>query len=446
MLLRFLRKKIEALLDIMLDRKVIPRTDSNSRVIVIGDKNFVFGLDWRIAPSNTELKRNLKKAKKDGFSHYTLTQYGDLVGYYSGYNKKKTYSAALVVSENLAKEGLTVVVLKLEDDLFGVVILEDSKPVPGYDFVGTKSEIDLLVGEFLKIQETHHIVKIGNSGYFPDELQVELDFAFHLDGRRAALKKLPNPQRVVAIISVITVVASPVYFTLDYLQKEKQQVELLRKQIANRPNTVYERKWVSAKHEIGIMGQVSVDNWLQTIQSIPVKNMGWILKVIECTQNECKASWKREYGNFDDFKKNILKGVIDKKTEEIQSGDDPAVSSIYTYFKLPNLKEIELDRQTLPDLKTGLISFSSYLQDLSLLDGAKSSLTKPEMYPVSLDARQIHLPVFRGKWSYRGLIYSLNEIKIPAYAVANSLVVKATDNGDFLYEVSGYYYVRAERQ
>ena len=159
---------------------------------VIEGVRYVLGLEWRLIPPTRSLQRTLSLARKEDKKQYVLTEMQDIIGFCGPLPQKwgKTYSAALHLAARMSQGGLELYAFELTNGQCMVVALNESKPIPGFDFVGDPAVGRGLVDEFMAIEQGQPIRFVGNAGWLEGEETVYLEDIFANPARSACLKRL----------------------------------------------------------------------------------------------------------------------------------------------------------------------------------------------------------------------------------------------------------------
>ena len=406
---------------------------------------FLFGIEWEFSPFTGSKNSELQRQRKAGNTYYVISAYEDSIGYMSQLPdvKGSKYAAAIHLADRHSQGGIEIFCFSIKEDLYSFIALNDSRPVPGHDYIGSKNNVIQLAEDFANLQEQQAIRYIGNSGLFDMEEPLSIDKAFSKPDSQARVKTILNQSLIVSVVMVAILIYAAYYAIDYYLTQEQLEEEAAKQALLNNPNTLYEKQIVSALQAAGVAGQVQISAWLKSIGKLPLKVAGWRLTQVKCNPQECVAFWQREYGNFTELFSSIP--VAFTNTTENMDPAKPGVSSATTTHVLaPLLNKKILSRETLPTSNQVLRIFSSQLQDISLIENISLSMDKPKLFP---DAAQGSLeslthPVLRGTWSITHDLWSLDSLNLYPFVVPETLELQFPENsqGNIVYALKGSYY------
>jgi hypothetical protein len=422
-----------------------------SQLVKVDKHHYVFGLDWRFFTDNKDLHRTTRAAKREGFSHRVITQTEDLVGIarLSAVSKKfKLHSASLQVAQTVSMGGIELFVFKFDSDQYGLVALNDSRPIIGFEKAGSRSEIMTLAGEFQLSQVGYNIRQAGNTGSLEHEEPLKLSAAFAQPDDTTQVKPIPDYKMMALKGAAVLGVLAVMFSVYGYFNEAKIK-EAMRKQVSERdPNFIYEREIGAGMKGTGLPAQVQMERWRNTIKDIPLSRQGWTLTTISCQPEKCTLNWKRDFGSYAEF--FAVSQAHETLSTESQSPNNPAVSNIQTLLKVPpaSARSAELTRDTLHSLAQMQRLLGSQLQDLSLLQNSKVELKAPELFPApaGLTAQQVSKPVVRGEWMLAHEIWSLNDLQfnIPALELESLQISPADTSSEWFYTLKGRYYAKGK--
>lgn len=406
---------------------------------------FLFGIDWEYSPLAGGKNKELQAQRKKGLSFYALSHFEDVIGYVGALPqaKGKKYAAALQMSDRLSQGGIEIFCFHLKDDVYSFIALNESKPVPGHDYVGSKENVWQLGDDFSNLQEKQAIRYVGNSGIFEMEEPLTLEKALSNPSSNAQFKSIINQPLFMALAAALLAIVGLIYGVNEYLTYLLIQEEQKRQALMNDPNLLYEQNIEPALKQVTNGGRTQIDNWMQTIGKLPLKTGGWRLDSVKCNLQDCTATWQREYGNFSDLFNNIPLAYV-SRTENMDTAKPNQSTATTTHQLAQKTHAQTLTRNTLPVAKDVLSQFSSQLQDLSLLDKTVISLEKPVLFPPtaqgSLDS--LKHPVVRGAWGLQLELWSITSLKLYPYAVPESLEIQfpAGQQDQAIYSLKGSFY------
>lgn len=406
---------------------------------------FLFGIDWEYSPLAGGKNKELQAQRKKGLSFYALSHFEDVIGYVGALPqaKGKKYAAALQISDRLSQGGIEIFCFHLKDDVYSFIALNESKPVPGHDYVGSKENVWQLGDDFSNLQEKQAIRYVGNSGIFEMEEPLTLEKALSNPSSNAQFKSIINQPLFMALAATLLAIFGLIYGVNEYLTHLRIQEEQKRQALMNDPNLLYEQNIEPALKQVTNGGRTQIDNWMQTIGKLPLKTGGWRLDSVKCNLQDCTATWQREYGNFSDLFNSIPLAYV-SRTENMDTAKPNQSTATTTHQLAQKTHTQTLTRNALPVAKDVLSQFSSQLQDLSLLDKTVISLEKPVLFPPtaqgSLDS--LKHPVVRGAWGLQLELWSIASLKLYPYAVPESLEIQfpAGQQDQAVYSLKGSFY------
>ncbi len=406
---------------------------------------FLFGIDWEFTLFTGSKNKELQAQRKAGFRFYAMSPFEDVIGFVRALPtaKGKKYAAALHLADKLSQGGIEVFSFHLKDDLYSFIALNESKPVPGHDYIGTKENVWQLGEDFANLQEQQAIRYLGNSGIFAMEEHLTVEKAFSNPPASALVKPIFNLPLLQALAAVLLTVFGLLYAANEYLTQLRIKEEQQRQAALNDPNRLYEQAIEPALKQVSVGGRWQLDQWLNTMGKLPMKTAGWRLGSVKCGLNDCTATWHREYGNFTELF-NSLPVAFTSRTENMDAAK-PELSTATTVHALSPTPSVgKLSRNQLPLARDVLSEFSSQLQDLSLLDKTVLTLEKPSLFPSAAQGTPESLtrPVMRGTWGLQLELWSISSLNLYPYVVPESLDLQfpVGQQDQAVYSLKGSFY------
>lgn len=427
----------------------VSETAMTSQMVV--DKNvYHFGLDWRSTPPQKMLSGELNNARIQGSSHYVMSPMRDVLGYFTSTPKQRgvAFSAAIQLSETISHSGIELFVFACDNQQYGLVALNESQPVPGFDYLGSRDDVLQLAEDFKAIQQDQTIRIAGDAGLFEEEEHITRDSVFRHSESNAKLIKLPNPNRTRMLMALGLLIVASVSTGLYMVQIERERIAEEQRKLEQDPNRLYERTITQALQDAGVSGDPVLKNWLAVVGHLPLRRNGWHLTKLICVPAECTATWARAYGNFSEFHDDLPFDI--KSSKEVQEGDNPAAASIQTVHVIPPTPDAPpIERAALGELRPTLRAMASKLQDTSILNDARTSLTEPTLYPDNSvgSINELHRPVVRGRWSITHEAWTLRDLALSAYEVPELLEITfmpAKTEAIPIYKLTGSYYAKGK--
>jgi len=406
---------------------------------------FLFGIDWEYSAPAGSKNKELQAQRKKGLGFYALSHFEDVIGFISALPvaKGRKYAAALHLADRLSQGGIEIFCFHLREDLYSFIALNESKPVPGHDYVGTKENVWQLGDDFANLQEKQAIRYVGNSGIFEMEEPLTLEKALTDPASHAQFKSIIHQPLLLAFAAVLLGVLGLVYGANAYLTHLRIQEEQKRQALLNDPNVLYEQSIGPALKQVTSGGRTQIDSWIQTIGKLPLKTAGWRLDSVKCTLQDCTATWHREYGNFSELFNSLGLAYV-SRTENMDTSKVGNSTATTTHRLAEASRASTMDRNALPVAKDVLSLFSSQLQDLTLLDNATITLDKPVLFPASAQgsAETLQRPVVRGTWGLQLELWSIHSLKLLPYVVPETLDIQfpADKQDQAVYSLKGSFY------
>ena len=416
-------------------------------ITVIEGVRYVLGLEWRLIPPTRALQRTLSLARKELKSKYVLTDMEDIIGLSGPVPGKwgSTYSAAIHLASRMAQGGLELYVFEVPKQQYMVIALNESRPVPGFDFLGTASDARALIDEFLAIQQGQSLRFVGNTGWLEGEENVAVEDIFVSPSRGARLKHLPARHVFKWLLGLAALVGLSVAGSQYWLESEREELMVSNPEVPPSPVMEYQLALRKALAELPPAGPVLLQQWQALIRSLPLMHAGWRLQDVACDVTTCTAQWVRVYGTYDDFFKQLPGQASDG--QEVQTGDDALHALVLTHHPVPkHTASAPMQAAKLPPMNQALRSLSSHLQDFSLLGQVHVEISKPTLFAGTQDPAKLPEAVMTGVWKIKHDAATLSHLQVPDYGVPQKLSLQIAGSSDkpaMSYEFSGQYYVQA---
>ena len=421
--------------------------DESAKLVTIDGVRYVLGLEWRLLPPTRSLQRTLSLARKERKSQYVLTDMEDIIGFCGALPYKWTfaYSAALHLAGRLSQGGLELYAFALANGQCMVVALNESRPIPGFDFVGEADIARGLMDEFLAIQQGQPIRLVGNAGWLEGEESVALEDIFAQPVRAARLKRLWADNAVKWAAGVAGVLALAVAGGHYWVEMEREQMIAAAQNPLIDPNAQYQKALAQAWAEVPAPGPHLLRQWQNLMADLPLVHAGWRLKNVECDAKLCKAQWSRLYGTYADFFKQLPPNS--QSAQEVQEGDNALQAMVVSHHSVV-AEDIETPwrNAALPRMDHALRELSSDLQNFSLLGQVQVELSKPTLFGGTQDPQSLNAAVMTGQWTVQHDASTLGYLTVPDYGVPKRLVLQVSptkEKSAMTYVFEGQYYVQA---
>ena len=419
-------------------------------VTVIEGVRYVFGLEWRLIPPTRSLQRTLSLARKENKMQYVLTDMQDIIGFCGHLPRKwrNAYSAALHLAGRLSQGGLELYAFELAHDQCMVVALNESRPIPGFDFVGEAALGRGLVDEFLAIEQGQPIRFMGNAGWLEGEESVALEDIFANPASAARLKRLWAANSVKWAAGGAAVFLSLVAGGHYWVEMEREEMMMAAQNPAIDLNAEYQQSLAQAWAEVAAPGAGLLLQWQALMADLPLVHQGWGLKKVECDAKACQAQWTRMYGTYADFFKKLPPRT--HSAQEVQEGDDALQAMVVSkHVVVPKEPQPTWHHAKLPRIDIALRELSSELQNLALLGQVKVALSKPTLFGGNEDPQLLAQPVMTGQWSVKHDASTLGYLTVPSHGVPKRLLLevsKANGQPAMTYVFEGQYYAQAVKK
>jgi hypothetical protein len=413
--------------------------------LILKGQVFLFGIDWEYSPFEGSKNKELQAQRKNGFAFYAVSRFQDAIGYVKALPavKGKKYAAALHICDQQSQGGIEIFCFHLNANRYALIALNESKPVPGHDYIGSKENVWQLGMDFANLQENQPIRYVGNAGIFDMEETLTLEKVFSNPSPNSEFASITNQPLIVGLASVILTVFGLIYGVNEYFAHIKQQQELQRQAMMNDPNLMYERSIEPALKQVTNGGRTQIDNWMQTIGKLPLKTAGWRLNAVSCNLQSCTATWNRQYGNFSELF-NSIPVAFASRTELMDATKPGNSTATTTHLLLDEPKAQGLSRSNLPVAKELLSQFSSQLQDLSLLDNTVITLDKPALFPITAQGTpdSLNRAVVRGNWGLQLELWTIGSLNLFPNVVPETLDIQFSEGKQdpAVYSLKGSFY------
>ena len=416
------------------------------RPIQIEGKTYILGLEWRLIPPTRALTRTLTLARKEGKSAYAISEMEDLIGVGSlalGIFGSK-FSAALHLANKFSQGGLELYGFEINDRQIAVIALNESRPIPGFDFLGDRSTGRKLIEEFLAIQTGQPVRQVGNAGLLEAEESVALEDLFSAPSKSSRIRSLPSRAGTRNLITIGILLLAIFSGILYWLKEEQEKVLAENRVVRESLDHLYRTELIRELNKLPSAGSARFDAWVEVLKKLPTENQGWRLVRVECSGDECKAQWDRIYGSYSDFMEMLPPET--RLAEEVQVKNSPLSASIMTWHKTYPTQDPEkrIVVEDLPAMRDGLRQISDHFQDLSLLGKGTAEMDRPGLFGGTTDSSEIKTPVYFGKWLLTQEIWLLPHVAVDAHCVVDKLEIDFFDDKGQptnLFKLRGTYYV-----
>lgn len=402
-------------------------TRTQTRILKVGAHRVAFGLNWQ-PHAGLEWPKQLAHLKTQGFKAFAASVPPDLVGVADVPVRGKTAAASLVLADRYSKGGSELFVFRI-DATCVLLALSDGQPVPGFDVAGLKNQIASTAELFIQIKSGQPIRIAGNVDWLagmeplsPDQAFSNVKSHVRLHNLQDWRALLPRGLAVLALLGLVGGVGTMAY-------QAEQERQALAEQVPADPNLDYEQTLAQALLRVSPAGSGALHQWANTVRDLPVSLAGWTLVKVQCRPDACKATWKRQYGNYADFshaaEADLGASVV------MAPGKDLADAEVSTLHPIVLLQAERLQKQRLPGSKEAQQVWGGTLQDLLLLGSSKAMLGDFKLFGANSGSSEAGLraPVFKADFRLETGLWLLDEIELPPYAVPESLEIQFSLDG-----------------
>jgi hypothetical protein len=422
----------------------------------------VFGVRWSPITQDAHLGTQLRNARKKGFTYYILTPQGDavgLIGSLKGKFRVRPHAASLILSEHFSTSGSELYLFEHEHQ-WSLVGLSDNSPMPGFDTMGTREQIEVLAQEFAEMNAGQAVRYFGNvKGYSEMSMLLPTQLIERVD-RRTRLRFVPNYVLRWTTAALCFLLAGGFVGVNQYLNQMWSQEQAAALMKVSNPNTAYEKSIDAALSGAGRSGNYSLNPWRSTLQTIPTQAGGWQLKSFECKADKCLAIWSRHGGNYLDFENaflnisSVLPDLVprDSGQDELQTTHPAAEVGPLAIGQVEQPRQ--LVRSQLPKIRDAYLQWASFLQDVKLMPRQASTFSSAKLFGSVGSIDQITRPVVRSTWTLESDLWTLRDLFLPNYVVAEKLEIFTVNknlamsaNGqvparDYRYKITGSFYAQ----
>jgi hypothetical protein len=418
--------------------------NQNALWVRFDQHRFVLGMEWRmLEPTEKLVRAKLSKLRREGMQWYAASGLQDAVGLCSGVPQARQpmHSAALHLANQWSNGGIELFVFGMAEQRVAVVALNNRRPLPGFDFIGSLAEAQDLIEEFEAIQQGEVVRRVGDLGLLANEERLSAQTVFDQPSAESRLKKIPS-LRALMLLGAGLVVMLGCVGGIYYWQLQDRDAMLanLPAPVAPDPNPAYNQQAAQQVQALSLQGQALYQAWVQLSTELPLSHQGWVLTQVECKAEVCSADWKRQYGSVDDFFAKLpLHASI---AQHLPVDKDALTHHLQTSHTTPP-KTVERSYEKTADLIPAVEGFrgvSSWLQDLSLLGGRNVQVEKPQVWVSGTDAAALKQPLLKGTWTAELPLTLASDLVVPPYA---TVTLFKTTLG-VTYQLTGNYYVRSD--
>jgi hypothetical protein len=409
-----------------------------SKAWFVDDARLVFGMRWSPISKDASLGTQLKQARRTGYAYHVVSQQGStlgLIGPLSNHSAGAVHSVAMVLAEHFSTSGAELFVFEHEGQ-FALVGLADNNPTPGFDAQGSRETIEALADEFMGMNTGQSIRLVGNVDWLPDMADLQPTELAERANKRSRLRIIQSQNLKIALAILTLLVVSGLgvgYYLLEIVWRQSQVVETTKKNT----NLLYEESISAALTGVGSSGSGSLLAWRDTLKTVPLEVAGWELRALLCKADKCTATWVRASGNFAEFDGNFPYAskqrpalVPAEKNEQLLETEHPVTLLPALVPAPPAPREPQgLQRANLPLVRDAYLQWGSFILDAQLLPNQAASLRAATLFGGTGPLEEIKKPVLKGSWQLESDLWTLKDLRLPPYVVAESLAVSRAGGG-----------------
>jgi hypothetical protein len=397
----------------------------------------VFGVQWSPISGNAPLRKQLTVARQKKYPYFALAPEKAAVGLIGAFpgsmgRKVKKYSASLVLSEFFSTSGAELFVFEHAGQC-ALVGLSENNPLPGFDAIGTRLEIQALAQEFMEMNSERQIRYIGNVDWLDDINPMPPVQMVERVNSRAQLSAMPNPTLRLSILALALLVGGGLWGASTYLENAWAEKQSQNHPPPPDPNIGYELAIVADLAKVGEAGNPTLNAWRKAISEVPIESGGWVLHGFECKPQECTGKWRSESSSFEDFEaafpypSSKRPAMVPTENGERMLQTTHPVPTPVKNAAADSAPASKLTRQMLPKARDAHLQWASFIQDFNLIPGQKGIIKAAVFYGGS-SIEKIKNPVFKGTWSLDSQLWTLPDIFLPGYVVPESLSIVSSDS------------------
>jgi len=419
--------------------------NTNAYCISFDPHFFVWGMEWRLLEPSEKLGRSqLTKLSREGMKWHASNGLQNFVGMCNHIHDARSHmhSAALHLASQWSNGNLELFVFGMPEQQVALVALNEQRPLPGFDFIGSLTDVQILIDEFESIHQGEAIRRVGDLGLLVDEETLSVSTVFDQPKSDSKLKKMLG-FKVLVIFAVVVLLGTGALSGAYYMQR-LERARLLTETPEPQPpdpNLAYDQQVLQKVKELNAENQFLYSAWMRMAMQLPLTNKGWELTQIECKIKDCKATWRHQFGSAEDFYNHPPPNT--QHTEQVLVDKNVLSQQIQTTHIPPAYldKPIYDKPSDLPQAKQGFRVVTSWLQDLSLI-GAQNAVVEPaKVWNVPTEeSTSIKHPIFKGNWSIDLPLSMAPDLEVPSFA---SVTFMKTNLGS-TYQLSGDFYVYAD--
>jgi len=398
---------------------------TQTRVLKIGTAHVAFGLQWQ-PHHGANIAQQINHLKSQGYKGYAVSSPADVVGVSDISLPRKTISGALALADRFSKGGCELFVFDT-DSAHTLVALNNGLPVPGFDVIGLKSEIQSAIQLFREIRKDDAIRLVGNVNWLDGIETLSPIKAFTDCPGYVCIQPMERWQtqlRRIVLIGLPVLICWGAYSLYQFDQEASKA-----QQAPEDPNLAYERDLNQALLRTAPTGSALLQHWNDTLEALPVTLGGWTLKSVKCRADACKSEWKRHHGSFTDFSQaaQLVLGVSAVEA----SGKELEAAVVSVMHPIQALNSGRFQRQALPHVDLAQRSLGALLQDLLLLGARQAVLTDFKLFGTNtpVPVGDLRAPVLKADFKLEADLWMLESIELPPNVIPEGMELQISIDG-----------------
>lgn len=440
-------------------KKATPAPERPLSVLKIEKANYVFGLDWRLVPPTRRLSRALAMAREEGHAWCAVSELEDVIGLLAtrAWLRGPHLSASLHLATRHSQGGLELFVLEFGAERHAVVALQESRPLPGFDYLGDASTVRGMVEDFLAIQRGQPIRLVGNSSQLEGQEWVSPEDLFVEPAKSSRLRSLRSWRALRRGLVAVVLAAAVGYGGHEWLEHRRQQTLSELQSSAAYQQKLYQEGLRQAWEAVPSPSAEVLKAWSIMLASLPLQVAGWQLSHVECEVEQCRAHWLRQHGSYADFMGRLPHGA--QGVDQAALDQEPLSGKMVTRHPLaPPQAKAPPPLPELPELWQARRTLADRFQDLELLGKTQAQVEPAQLFGGQQDPQLLVDAVFSGRWSLRHGLWVLPALELPEFTRVLTLraqvlpaagaetrlandKAEAAPNEPF-FELTGAYYAR----
>ena len=261
-------------------------------------RGLAFGMTWYTSMSDTrdELKQQAKNCKANVYAE-AIFESSRMYGFAEVKRWKNVRAAAAVIAETLPGGG--VFVHRVEGELSCLIVVDPDRrlPVPGYDVIGTRTQIIALAKKYLDTNSRRALSVFGDVQ--SDEIEGAQPINFERVAKDAVVSGLLKPVNplderwivaAMVVVGIATVWFSDKIISFVTPTPEKPVVSMEAQYRANVKETI------SRIEQLNQFPENVISGFQALTARVAFEAAGWKIEHMKCNDADCTVVWRRSEG------------------------------------------------------------------------------------------------------------------------------------------------------